>query len=248
MDRVFANFQIDNDFYLMLFLFLLITIIISTVIVISLSKIQTLTAILDRAKEIDHAKEERIAFLDESLSEEKMQNFRIKRNLEHFEEIKEKYHFSELSLSKLREKLIYQEKEHMDEVHTQRSVLDKLRIHYKLSIEQLERVEEEYFLLRQSNEHLMDNNNLLHTQNRELEVRFFEQKKQNIEKMKMMEEHRGKLKEEFSELASKIFEGNSKEVTKLSPTSLSSLMKPCSVTEGDQRDECEGNKENISRD
>ena len=200
--------------------------IISTVIVISVSKIQTLTAILDRAKEIDHAKEERIAFLDESLSEEKMQNFTMKRELEHCTDIKERFHLTERTLSKLRETVTFQEKEHMDEIHAQKSVLDKLRIHHKLSIEQLERIEEEYFLLRQSNEHLMDNNNLLHTQNRELEVRFSEQKKQNIEKMKMMEEHRTELKEEFSELASKIFEGNSKEFTKLSHESLSLLMKP----------------------
>jgi DNA recombination protein RmuC len=210
LDKVFANFQIDNDFYLIVFLFLLITMIISTVIVISVSKIQTLTAILERAKEIDHAKEERIAFLDEHLSEEKMQNFTMKRELEHFEDMKERFHLSERTLSKLRNELNQKEKKYIDKIHAQKSVLDELRIHHKLSIEQLERIEEEYFLLRQSNEHLMDNNNLLHTQNRELEVRFSEQKKQNIEKIQMMEEHRGELKEEFSELASKIFESNSK--------------------------------------
>ncbi len=42
----------------------------------------------------------------------------------------------------------------------------------------------------------------------------------------MIQEHRGELKEEFALLAAKVFEGNSKEFSKLSQENLSSLIKP----------------------
>jgi len=42
----------------------------------------------------------------------------------------------------------------------------------------------------------------------------------------MMKEHRGEIKEEFAVLAAKIFEGNSKEFSKLSGENISALIKP----------------------
>jgi DNA recombination protein RmuC len=61
---------------------------------------------------------------------------------------------------------------------------------------------------------------------RESAIEVREQKKQNREKMQMMQEHRGELKEEFSLLATKIFEGNSKDFSKLSQENLSAIIKP----------------------
>ena len=226
MDRVFANFEIGNDFYVMLFLFLLITIIISTVIVVFLSKINTLSAILEQAKEIDRAKEERLSFLDEALASEKMQNFSIRKELEYLEEHRDKLQIAELELHTLKEKKAQEEKEHIDDIHAQKSRLEQLQIHHKILNEHFERLEEEHFLLKKSHEDILEKNRVLQNENGELSVKFSEQQKQNVEKLKMMEEHRGELKEEFAQLASKIFEGNSKEFSKLSEESLSSLMKP----------------------
>jgi len=211
VDRVFANFKIDNDFYIMLFLFLLITIIISTVIVIFVTKIQTLSTILEQAKKIDRAKEERLSFLNIVWSDEQIRNIKLEEELKYLEVKKEKLGHAEKINSRLQEQIIHQEKEHVDEVHAQKVILDKLRIHHKILIEQLEKVEEEAFLVKKLNEELKEKNMLLYTRNRELEIKLSEQQKQTVEKMHMMEEHRGELKEEFAELASKIFEGNSKE-------------------------------------
>ena len=226
MDRVFANFQIDNDFYVMLFLFLLITIIISTVIVVFVTKIQTLSVILEQAKEIDRAKEERLSFLNTVWNDEKIDNIKLKEELKYLENSKEKLYRAEKIVTKLQEQIIEQEKEHVDELHARKTLYDEVKIHYKIMTEQLEKAEEEAFVVKKSYEELKEQNSLLYTQNRELEIKFSEQQKQTVEKMNMMEEHRGELKEEFAELASKIFEGNSKEFTKLSHESLSSLMKP----------------------
>lgn len=195
----------------MLFLFLLITIIISTVIVVFLTKIQTLTAILERAKEIDNAKEERIAFLDDVLMEEKIHSFQIQKELEFLEGSKENLEISQLNLSKLKEQLVYQEKDYLEFSHEQKSILEQLKIHYEILEESHDKVDEKYLALKQRNEDLFDEYNLLNKKYGALEVKFSEQQKQNSEKMQMMENHRGEFKEDFSQLASKIFEGNSKE-------------------------------------
>ena len=214
MDRVFAGFRIDNDFYVMLFLFLLITVVITTIIVVFVSKIENLKAILESAKEIDKAKESRLSFLDDVLTTEKIENIKLKEELNHLENSERRLDYTKKIVKKLQEQVINQEKEHLDQAHNQKKVIDKLKIHYRLSIEQLEKVEEELFLLKRSYEELKDRNSRLYTQKRELEVKLLEQQKQTKEKMQMMEEHRGDLKEEFSELASKIFEGNPKEFNK----------------------------------
>ena len=211
MDRVFAGFQIDNDFYVMVFLFLLITVVISTVIVVFLTKIQTLTAILERAKEIDRAKEERLSFLDEALTNQKIDNVKLKGELRYLENSRERCHHAERIVATLQEQIISQEKEHVDEVHLQKTTIDELQIHHKISIEQIEKVEEELFMMKRSYEELKEKSTRLYAQNIELEIKLSEQQKQTKEKIQMMVEHRGELKEEFSELASKIFEGNTKE-------------------------------------
>jgi predicted nucleic acid-binding Zn-ribbon protein len=213
LERVFAGFQIDNDFYVMLFLFLLITVVISTIIVVFVSKIQTLTAILERAKEIDQAKEERLSFLDEALTTEKIRNVKLIEEIKYLENGKKKFQNFEQVTTRLQEQIIRQEKEHVDELHLQKKFLDELTIHHKIAIDQLEKLEEELFLIKKFQENLKEKNSLLYTKKRELEIKLSEQQKQTAEKMRMMAEHRGDLKEEFSELASKIFEGNSKELT-----------------------------------
>jgi DNA recombination protein RmuC len=201
----------------MLFLFLLITVVISTVIVVFVTKIQALTSILERAKEIDRAKEDRLTFLDEALTTQKIENVKIKEELKYREDSQQRCKSAEKTVRTLQEQIINQEKEHVDEVHRQKTLIDELQIHHKISIEQLERVEEELFLLKRSYEELKEKNAILYTKNRELEIKLSEQQKQSDAKIQMMEEHRGELKEEFSELASKIFKGNSKELSKVTP-------------------------------
>jgi len=215
MDRVFANFHIDNNFYVMLFIFLLITILISTVIVIFLTRIQTLSAILEQAKAIDKAKEKRLSFLNTVWNDEKIDNIKLKEELKYLEGSKAKLINAQRVVNKLQEQIIEQEKEHIDELYAKKTLYDKLKIHYRLMIEQLEKAEEELFVVKRLNEELNEKNSILYTKNRELEIKFSEQHKQTVEKIHMMEEHRGELKDEFTEFASKFFEGNSKKFTKV---------------------------------
>jgi len=204
MDRVFANFHIDNNFYVMLFLFLLITILISTVIVIFLTRIQTLSAILEQAKAIDKAKEKRLSFLNRAWNDEKIENIKLQEELKYLEGSREKFINAEKIVNKLQEQIIEQEKEHVDELYEKKTLYDKLKIHYKIMIDQLEKAEEELFVVKRFNEELKEKISKLYTKNRELEIKFSEQHK-----------HRGELKDEFTEFASKFFEGNSKDFTKV---------------------------------
>jgi chromosome segregation ATPase len=184
--------------------------IISTVIVIFVSRIRSLESILNRAKEIDRAKEERLIFLDEALNKEKMKSFSLEKELQDFEENKSELTKSRENLRILNNKITNQEKRYIDKDYTQRTAFEELKIRHEVLLEQYEKIEEAHYLLKQSNEHLMDNNNILHTQNRELVIKLSEQEKQMAEKMQIMKEYRGDLKEEFEELALKFFEGKHK--------------------------------------
>jgi len=202
MDRVFANFHMDDDFYVMLFIFLLITMLISTVIVIFLTKIQTLSTILEKAKAIDKAKEKRLAFLNMAWNDEKIENIKLKEELKYLKGSREKFINAEKIVNKLQEQIIEQEKEHVDELYEKKTLYDKLKIHYRLMIEQLEKAEEELFVVKRLNEELKEKFSILYSKNRKLEIKFLEQ-------------NRGKLKDEFTEFTSKFFEGNSKDFRKV---------------------------------
>jgi DNA recombination protein RmuC len=216
----------NNEFFIILGLFLLITFLISTITVIFLSKIKTLTAILEQAKEIDNAKEEKIALIDSAWTEEKISNIEMKRELEFYKESKEALARSEETINELKEKIIQQEKEHLEFSLQQKSIIEQSKIHHEVLKREYETLEEKHLLAKKRNEALVDDNNRLHMEIRETTIKVREQQKQNSEKIQMMQEHRGELKEEFAQLAAKIFEGNSKEFSKLSQENLSSLIKP----------------------
>lgn len=216
----------NNEFFVLLGLFLLITFLISTIIVVFITKIKTLTAILEQAKEIDYAKEERIVFLDSALQEEKIHNLDLKREVAYFARSKEKLQQYEETINRLQENLVEQSKEHLESIHNQRNAFNQLKVHFDLQEKNFNKLNEKYDLLKKRNESLVDKNNRLHTHVREVEVQVREQQKQNSEKLQMMEQHRGELKEEFAQIAAKVFEGNSKDFSKLSQENLSLLIKP----------------------
>jgi len=216
----------NNEFFIILGLFLLITFLISTIIVIFLSKVKTLQDILEQAKAIDNAKEEKIKLIDNAWTEEKILNIELKRELEYLSKSKEALKRSEEKITDLKEKIIDQEKEHLESTLIQKNSIDQLKIHLELLEKNYLTLEEKYQLLKKRNESLVDDNNRLHMENRESALKVSEQRKQNNEKMQMIQEHRGELKEEFALLAAKVFEGNSKEFSKLSQENLSSLIKP----------------------
>jgi len=170
LNNLLANVQMNNDFFVMVFLFLLITFLISTIIVVFLSKIKTLTVILDEAREIDFAKEDKITFLDEELQEEKIMNLDLKRDLEYLEKSKEKLDLSTIEITKLKAELVKQSKDYFDLIHEHKSAYKELKSRYDLLETNHKKLEEDYSLLQKRNETLVDDNNKLHTQIREIKV------------------------------------------------------------------------------
>lgn len=216
----------NNEFFIILGFFLLVTFLISTIIVIFLSKIKSLTSILEQAKEIDNAKDAKIALIDKAWTEEKILNIDLKRELEYFSKTKEQLQLSEEKIINLKEQMINQEKEYLESILVQKNSIDQASIHFNLLEKNYHKLVEKYELLKKRNESLVDDNNRLNMQIRESAIEVREQKKQNIEKIQMMQEHRGELKEEFSLLAAKIFERNSKDFSKMSQENLSAIIKP----------------------
>ncbi|CAA6800675.1 MAG: DNA recombination protein RmuC [uncultured Sulfurovum sp.] len=191
-----------------------------------MSRISRLEAILEHAKAIDAAKEERMSEFYEAFQEERSKNMGLEKELEYFSESKEKIKEYESKLERLKERMVDEAKEHLTEIHKERSALEQLNVHYELLEQSFMKQEESHKVLSKRNEDLVDVNNNLHLKVRETQIKVSEQQKQNYEKMQMMNEHRGEIKEEFAQLAAKVFEGNSKEFSKLSQENLSSLIKP----------------------
>lgn len=210
-----TNFQMGNAFYIALGLFLLIVIIISTIIVVFLSRIARLEAILEQAKAIDKAKEERLNEFYEAFQEERKKNMEQERSLEYFAKSKETIKEYASKIERFKERIIDENREHVEAMHKQKSAFEQLRVHYELLQKSFEKQEESHALLSKRNEDLVALNNSLHLQVHETKIKVDEQKK-----------HRDELKKEFTHLASKVFEGNSKEFTKLSGENLSALIKP----------------------
>ncbi|CAA6803649.1 MAG: DNA recombination protein RmuC [uncultured Sulfurovum sp.] len=226
MDSLFTGVPSENSFYIGLGLFLLITILISTIIVVFMSRISKLEAILEQAKAVDNAKEERMSEFYEAFQEERSKNMGLEKELEYFSESKDKIKDYESRVEGLKDRMVYEGQEHMKSLHEKSSALEQLSVHYELLEQNFMKQEENEKILIKRNEDLVDLNNNLHLKVRETEIKVMEQQKQNTEKMRMLQEHRGEIKEEFAQLAAKVFEGNSKEFSKLSQENLSSLIKP----------------------
>ncbi len=207
-------------------LFLLITVLISTIIVIFMSKINRLEAILDQAKAIDNAKEERLSEFYEAFQQERKKTTELEKELEYLSKSKEKLQIFEKRVEELKERLFKERETYVKKLHQEESALEQLNVHYELLEEHYSKQEENLKQLQQKNDSLVKDNNILHLKVRESEIQIAEQQKQNHEKMKMLEEHRGEIKEEFAQLASKVFEGNSKDFSKLSQENLASIIKP----------------------
>jgi len=216
----------SNEVVIAIGLFLLITILISTIIVIFLSKITRLETILEQAKAIDNAKEERLTEFYEAFQEERKKSTALEKELEYLSQSKEKLDEYTLKIEALKEELVNEKTDSLKALHEEESALEQLNVHYELLEQTHHKLEEELVLLKKRNETLVDDNNRLHLQVRESQIKVSEQQKQNQEKMQMMQEHRGEIKEEFAQLAAKVFEGNSKEFSKLSQENLSSIIKP----------------------
>lgn len=189
MESLVSNFEVGNAFYIAVGLFLLITILISTIIVLFISRVSKLEAILDQAKAVDRAKEERISEFYEAFQEERSKNMHLEKELEYFSESKEKIKVYESRVERLKSRMVEDSREHLRSMNEQKSALEQLNIHYELLEGGYRKQEESHKLLAKRNEDLVNLNNTLHLKVRETQIEVSEQKKQNYEKIKMMKEH-----------------------------------------------------------
>ena len=227
MEKIFSNFEMSSEMTMVAIgLFLLITVLISSIIVVFMSKINRLEAILDQAKAIDNAKEERLSEFYEAFQDERKKTTELEKELEYLSKSKEKLKEFEAKVETLKERLFKEREEHILALHQEQSALEQRNVHYELLEQTYLKQEEGYSLLQKRNEALVEENNKLHLSVRETQIQMEEQEKQTQEKLKMLDEHRGEIKEEFAQLASKVFESNSKDFSKFSQESLSSIIKP----------------------
>ena len=91
MERLFANFELNSEFFIALGLFLVIAFIIAIIIVLFMDRINTLKLILDQAKEIDKIKTQKINELEAQLRQERINNANLKKELEYFSKTKGKF-------------------------------------------------------------------------------------------------------------------------------------------------------------
>lgn len=170
MDRVFANFQIDTNFYIIAFLFLLITMIVSILIIIFINRIETLRGLVEHAKEIDRAKEERLSFLNTALNEEKLLNVKLKGKLKEFNGLQNEFVTSQSIVRKLQNQIIEQEDEHLDEFQKTKLTIDKLRVNNRVLTNDIEKLEEFNFNIKKNYEELKERYKILYLENRELKI------------------------------------------------------------------------------
>lgn len=216
----------NNTFYIGVGLFLLISILISTIIVFFMSRISRLEAILEQAKAVDNAKEERMSEFYEAFQEERSKNMSLDKELEYFFESKERIKEYESKHERLKERIVDESREHLGAMHEQKAALEQLSVHYDLLEQSFTKQEESHNILAKRNEDLVGLNNTLHLKVRETEIKLKEQQKKNHAKIQIKQEYRGDSTEEFAKLVTNVFEGNSKEFSKLSRENLSSLIRP----------------------
>ncbi|SFV61782.1 DNA recombination protein RmuC [hydrothermal vent metagenome] len=226
MDKVFANFHMDTEFFILMSLFFAISFLITIIIVYFLTRINALNTILEQAKEIDEAKIAKISLLENELQEERTKSTELSRELLFIQKNEERLKEALKTIESLQGELKEDSKAYTESMHRLKIDFKQLSVHYELLNNSYTKLQESHEKLQDRNEELVNENNSFHTQLRESKVRIVEQEKQNIEKIEMMKEHRVELKKEFEQLASKIFDGNSKEFTELSQKGLSNMIKP----------------------
>jgi len=220
------NFEFNTEFFIMIGMFLTIAFMITIIIVYFMTKLNTLNAFLDQAKEIDDAKIDKIAQLEIQLQEEKIFNINIMKEMDAFESSKKMLSEKERDIAGLRENISLQFQDHMESVHHQEMNFKELKAHHEILNENYDILVEKYRLLKKRNETLVQENTNFHTRLRDTQVQLNEQQKQNIEKLIKMKEQRGELKKEFEQLSINVFGGHPKGFSRLSQNNLSTMIKP----------------------
>ena len=154
----------------------MISFIITIIIVFFISKINTLNAILDQAKEIDKFKIAKISTLKKELEDIKLEKAELIQELE----------FLPKNIEELKEQLLLESKEHLKTLHKEQIDFEQLSVHYELINKSYLKLENRYNQLKSKNETLAKENAKLHIQERE-----------KYEKIEMIKEHKGELRQEI---------------------------------------------------
>ena len=197
MDKVFANFQMDAEFFILMSLVFAISSLITIIIVYFLSKINSLNTILDQAKEIDEAKIAKISLLEATLKEEQDKSENFRRELMFIQNNEKRLKSVLVDVDFLQEELKDETDAHTESMHRLKIDFKQLSVHYKLLNNSYTKLEDSYLRLQKRNEKLINENNQFHTQLRETEVIIYEQEKQNSQRLNIRKEHNRELNFRF---------------------------------------------------
>jgi len=136
LEELVADFELNTEFFLVLGLFFTITLIITIVIVFFMTKVETLSAFLLQAKEMDEEKTTRILALERALKEEKTVVLRLEKELVRLREAQAKIEILSEHIDHLKNDLALQVREHrLFSLHQEKRYA-KLKEHYDLLVKE----------------------------------------------------------------------------------------------------------------
>ena len=218
MQEILLRFQNDSTLLLIAGISLVILLVIVLIVVIFSTKIKILSDKLWDSNESRKAKNIKIEILEKELQILKIRNASNEQELQQFAETKGILGSKEELLATIRGR--YNE-------------LEKEQTQTKAKLESIESMYENLLLehksLQSRNESLTEENSRHRINNARLLTKLETEARHASAKLKMMQENKKELKEEFEALAKKVFEGNSRKFAEFSRENLDSMIKPLQI-------------------
>lgn len=174
------NFELTTEMVIMIGLFLIITFMITIIIVYFLTKIKSLNAFLEQAKEIDDIKNEKISALEIQLQEEKIYNINIMTKLKNFDQNIKTLSQRESEVEELKEHIGLKSQECKESIHHHKATIKELKSRYDILSDNYDELIEKHRLLQKRNETLVKENNTSHSRLRELQLQLDKQNKKTV--------------------------------------------------------------------
>jgi chromosome segregation ATPase len=168
---VFANFQLDAEFFILISIFFAISLLITIIIVFFVTKVNSLHKILEQAKEIDEAKILQISLLKAELEEERIKSTDLGRELLFIQKNEERLKDALKSVDTLRSELRGESEALTESMYRLKIDFNQLSIHYELLNNSYTKLEDSHNKLQDRNEILVKEKNQFRNQAREKIIR-----------------------------------------------------------------------------
>lgn len=215
MQELLLKIQNDSTLMLIAGIALVVLLVIVLIVVIFSTKVKSQSDKLWDFKELDKEKNTKIEILEKELQAVKIKNASNEQELQQFMQTKEDL------ASKIEE---------VQSTQSKYNTLEKEHSHVSTMLESTEdnyeKLQEEHKVLQERHEHLVEDNSKHRINNARLLTKLETETRHASNRLEMMQEHKREIKEEFEQLASKIFNGNSEKFAEFSKQNLDSMIKP----------------------